>query len=115
MDIHEKYKDVPHFENIVEKGTLNIPSVFVFKGGCMELFPFLAACREFNCTVFFENENITVLPENDNFDNMVLSIYAAIAQNPKIAEDYIRYLSHYDDMQMNWVKGVHEAILKGQD
>lgn len=102
MDKYEKFKDVPHFESIIENGLLNIPSVFVFSGGNMELFPFLAACKELNCTVYFKNEDITVLPESDNFDNVVLSIYAAIAQNPKIAEDYIRYLSHYEEMQMNW-------------
>ena len=82
----------------------------MFKKGYEELFPFLYACEEFNCTVYFENEDITVIPNNDNSaTRLLLTIYTAIASNPKIANDYLRYLMNLNEM--NWVKGVHEPIL----
>lgn len=94
----ENLKDVPHFNLIVENEIINIPSVFMFKNGCKELFPFLYACKEYNCTVYFVNENLTVTPYEEVYQNMLLTIYAHIAEYPKIANDYIRYLSKIDDM-----------------
>lgn len=110
-DKTKRFSDVPHFELIVPDGKITIPSLFMFKGGCEELFPFLLACREMRCVVEFENEQIIVdyNGENKTVQDFVLSIYAHIAEHPKIAEDYIRYLSNLD--KMNWVKGVHEPIL----
>lgn len=103
MTKYEKYKDVSHFDLIEENGTVSILSIFLFQGGCSELFPFLQACKEYNCTVLFENENLTVKPhEKSTEQSMILSIYATIAQSPKIAEDYIRYLS----------SKMHDPILK---
>lgn len=93
MDKYEKYKDVPHFCLIEQDKTITIPSIFQFTGGAMELFPFLKACEEYNCTVFFENEGLFVKPNYPIEDNVRLSIYASIAENPKIANDYIRYLT----------------------
>lgn len=103
------FSDVPHYEVIRENGTVQIPSVFMFKGGCDELFPFLAACESLNCTVIFENEKIKVTPKGDNaFQNVTLSFYAFIAEQPKMVNDYLRYLQNIE--KMNWVNGVHEAI-----
>lgn len=109
------FDNVPHFDVIKENGKIIIPSIFMFKGGCQELFPFLLACREMKCVVEFENEQIIVDYSNENktVQDFVLSIYAHIAEYPKIAEDYIRYLRNID--KMNWVKGVHKPILEGDN
>jgi hypothetical protein len=68
--------------------------VFDFNGGAEELFPFLFGCKKLHCTVVFENEGITVYPNDDATEqSILLSFYAMIAKDPKIANDYIRYLS----------------------
>lgn len=93
MDKYERYKDVPHFDLIEQDKTITIFSIFQFTGGAIELFPFLKACEEYNCAVLFENEEIFIKPNYPIEDNIRLSIYASIAENPKIANDYIRYLT----------------------
>lgn len=98
---NDRLKDVPHFNIIVENGTIHIPSIFMFEGGCIELFSFLHACRETNCTVIFDNENLTVVPDEVEWaQNLMLSMYAHIAESPTIAEDYMRYLLNLD--KMDW-------------
>lgn len=89
---YEHYKDVPHFDLIKENETIILPSIFDFKGGCSEIFSFLAGCKAYNCTVVFENEDITVPPETDIPVTMKLSIYAMLAENSKPFDDYIRYI-----------------------
>lgn len=98
MTKHNRFKDVPHFALIKENGTITIPSVFMFKGGCMELFPFLAACSGYNCTVYFKNEDITVEPKSESLNNVLLTLYMSLVETPKIANDYLRYLSNIDSM-----------------
>lgn len=86
--------DVPHKELIRENETVTLFSVFDFAGGAEELFPFLYGCKQLNCTVVFENEGITVHPDgDDDMQNLLLSFYAAVAKEPKIAKDYINYLT----------------------
>ena len=88
------YKDVPHGELIKENETVTLFSVFDFAGGAEELFPFLYGCKQLNCTVVFENEGVTVLHDGDyGIQNLLLSIYASVAQEPKIVKDYIDYLT----------------------
>ena len=98
MTKHDRFKDVPHFTLIKENGTITIPSVFMFKEGCKELFPFLAACSEHNCTVYFENEDITVEPKSELMNQVVLTTYMSLVEVPKIANDYLSYLSNIDSM-----------------
>lgn len=100
MTKHNRFKDVPHFSLIKENGTITIPSVFMFKKGCKELFPFLAACSGYNCTVYFKNEDITINPDSEGTDKLLLTIYMSLIESPKIANDYLRYLSNIDFM--NW-------------
>lgn len=90
------FKEVPRGELIKENETITLFSIFDFNGGAEELFPFLYGCKKLKCTVVFENENITVKPcdENEAHQNLLLSFYAMIAKEPKIANDYIRYLSN---------------------
>lgn len=95
---------VPHDEIIIENGTISIPSIFMFNGGADELFPFLHKCREKKCTVRFLNEDITVKPDGDSYQNVILSIYVTIAAEPKMAHQYIRYLLNLDKMSWDEVK-----------
>ena len=79
----------PHSELIRKGETIEIDSVFQFRNGFEELNSFLNACSVANCTVKFLNENITAVPGESR---MLLTIYATIAADPKIAEDYMLYL-----------------------
>lgn len=112
----DRLKDLPHVDIIVENGEVHIPSIFMFKEGCDELFSFLFACRETNCTVVFDNENLKVVPGEEGLaQNIMLSMYAYIAVSPTIVENYMRYLLNID--KMNWeacenVKGEQEPILE---
>lgn len=88
------FKEVPRGELIRENETIKLFSVFDFNGGAEELFSFLFGCKQLNCTVVFENEGITVRPDgDDDMQNLLLSFYAAVAKEPKIAKDYINYLT----------------------
>jgi hypothetical protein len=87
----------------------------MFKGGSEELFPFLLACDEYNCSVYFENEKISYekkpLTEN-GMANVELAIYASIANDPKMVNDYIRYLGNFEAMK--WENVSYEPILKAE-
>jgi hypothetical protein len=102
--MNKKFDDIPHSELICTNGKIHIPSIFMFSGGCDELFPFLYACEKENCTVIFDNEDITV-NDGGNFQNILLSVYAFLAQNDnKIGSDYLRYLYNITNMKWDNVK-----------
>lgn len=101
MDKYERYKNVPHFDLIQENETITIPSIFQFKGGCTELFSFRQACKDFNCTVIFDNENLIMKPDGTGSHSALLSMCALIAEEPKIAEDYIQYLTKVSTGEMS--------------
>lgn len=87
------FRNVPHWESIVDNGEIKIASIFQFKGGCEELFPFLLECKEHECSVEFENEGIVVDKNGEsNIGDVGLSIYATLANDPKICVDYIQFL-----------------------
>lgn len=101
----EKCKDLPHFDLVVENGKITIPSVFMFSGGAEELFSFLFACEKLNCTVVFENEKITVTPDRDDtYTKLRLSLYADVAKGSKVVNDYLKYLSHIENMTWDKVQ-----------
>ena len=83
------YSDAPHFNLIRENETIEIDSVFQFTGGFEELNLFINACGAANCTVKFLNENITAEP---GASRLILNIYASIAGDPRMAEQYMVYL-----------------------
>lgn len=94
FDVREQsYKDVPHYELVVENEAITVPSVFMFTD-VGNLFAFLRVCEVKNCTVHFENEDLTVKPGNDTAMSLRLTVYMAIADNPKFVTDYIKYLSN---------------------
>lgn len=105
MKIHERYNTVPHIDLIIENGSITLPSIFMFEKDATGLFLFINCCRENNCVVTFENENLTIDPKGRvSNTNMVLQGYMNIISNPKFAEDYIKYLFHKDDMTWDKVK-----------
>lgn len=92
----KRLSELPHYDLIKENQTIELRSIFDFKGGSEELFPFLFGCEKKNCTVIFKNEDITVKPEDDedkSIQSIKLSLYAFIAKDPKIVKEYVRYLT----------------------
>lgn len=83
------YSDVPHFNLIRENETIEIDSVFQFKGGYPEMHSFLNACQDLNCTVHFDNEDLTVSPGENR---LMVNTYAAMAVDPRMMENYMIYL-----------------------
>jgi hypothetical protein len=105
MDKYEMYKTVPHFDLIEENKPVVIPSIFMFNSN-EELYPFLAACKEYNCKVFFENEKLIVSP-NDGIETTIeLFAYSTVVSCRKIGNDYVRYLSNLS--LMKWAKESNE-------
>lgn len=99
------FDNVPHADLVVKDGIIEIPSIFMFTGGPDELFPFLGACREKNCTVIFKNENITAEPEDRGVQLVKYGVYSTLAACPGFMSQYLRYRLNLDTM--NW-----EAISK---
>ena len=70
---------------------IKVASIFEFEGDVPKLFSFLHdAIPE---TVYFENEDITVEPDGDEFFNLQLCFYCYYYKNRKIADDYERWMS----------------------
>lgn len=67
-------------------------SVFEFSGGPQELFSYLFEQRRAGNTVVFTNEGMTVTPDASISEQVSLAVYASIAENPRVVEDYVRYL-----------------------
>ncbi len=86
---NKDYSDVPHYGLIRDNETIEIDSVFQFKGGFQELNLFLNACMARNCTVHFLNEDLTAEPGGNR---LTLNLYATVASDPELAERYLIYL-----------------------
>lgn len=105
MTLEEKYKDVPHFEIIKKDGYIEIPSIFMFQEGQSEYYPFLQACKEYNCTVRLVNEDITIKPDDEDMIRKVKEmLYFQMMQSPEIVENYIRYLLYKSSVSWDNVK-----------
>ena len=89
MTKYDKCKDVPHFDLIEENKPVVIPSIFMFTSND-ELYPFLAACEEYNSTVFFENEQLIIPPKSDINKTLEVFCYAAVVSCRKIGDAYVR-------------------------
>ena len=98
---YEMYRDVPHFDLIRENEPVVIPSIFMFESN-VELYPFLAACEAYNCTVFFENEKLIVPPKEDEVTRVKVLCYAAVMTCREVGDAYVRYLGNL--AQMKWAK-----------
>lgn len=100
MNKYEMYKNVPHFDLIKENEVITIPSIFMFANND-EFYPFLAACRSYECTVFFENESLMISPKDDVEKTLEVLCYTMVMSCRKIGDDYLRYLSNIDKMTWN--------------
>ncbi len=109
MKNQERYSTVPHIDLIEKDGDITIPSIFMFGKDTGGLFLFIDCCREMNCTLHFKNEGLHFNPtEYDSDTNMRLTCYMGIMARPKLAEDYIRYLVHQNEMVWENVKQQEE-------
>ena len=92
----------PHLELVVKDGTVTIPSIFMFKYSD-EVTVFIRHGKKMNCTIIFENENITIRPDSDDSDyRYKLYAYSSIIANREAGNAYCRYLGSLD--KMSWDK-----------
>jgi hypothetical protein len=92
-----------HLEVIVKDGTVRIPSIFMFEDW-IDVDPFLAHARKMNCTVIFENERITVEPNDYERVRRVISLFVTIISYREIGNAYVRYLGSPNEMSWDNVK-----------
>ena len=89
-----------HLDLIVKNGTVKIPSIFLFQY-FEDVTIFLNHAKKENCTVIFENEDLTVTPDNDD---MVIrgkvSIFSSIIACREIGNAYVRFVGNID--KMSW-------------
>lgn len=87
------HRDVPYWDKVVDDGEISVASIFQFKGGLVEIFPFLYECKEHNCGVTFENEDLHIGKEGATTEqNILISMYAIFAQDSTICKKYIDYI-----------------------
>ena len=92
-----------HLELIVKDGTVRIPSIFMFEDW-VDIDPFIQHAMKMNCTVIFENERITVKPD-DYVDAMrTIGIFKMIVSYREIGNAYVRYLGSPNEMSWDNVK-----------
>lgn len=94
-----------HLELIVKNGTVRIPSIFMFEH-FEDVTIFLNRAKEADCTVIFENENVEVAPNNDDFGvRTKIHIYSAMIANRELGNAYLRYLGNIDKMSWDNARG----------
>ena len=92
--------DTNHLDLIVKNGTVKIPSIFLFQY-FDDVTRFLNHAKKQNCTVIFENEDLTVAPnENDAGIRAKINIFATIIACREIGNAYVRFVGNID--QMSW-------------
>lgn len=93
-----------HLELIVRDGTVRIPSIFMFED-YLDITEFLNYASKMNCTVVFENENITRNPSNDDtYVRSKLEMYSVMVGTREFGNSYVRYLGSPEKMNWNNVK-----------
>jgi hypothetical protein len=96
-----------HLDVIVKDGTVRIPSIFMFEDW-IDVDPFLTHARKMNCTVVFENEHITVEPNDYESVRRMVSLFVTIISYREIGNAYVRYLGNPNEMSWDRVKGENE-------
>lgn len=89
----------PHFEVIKEKSKIKVPSIFMLEN-TETLFAFLMACGRHKCTVFFENEGLTVNPKRSAEEDFTLLWYMMISKSDEIIEKLQKYRENAE--KMSW-------------
>lgn len=94
-----------HLELIVKDGTIRIPSIFMFEH-FEDVTIFLNNAKKANCTVIFDNENMTVVPGEDDFGiRTKIHIYTTMIANRELGNAYVRYLGNIEKMTWDNVRG----------
>lgn len=94
-----------HLELIVKDGTIRIPSIFLFED-FEDVTIFLNHAKKANCTVVFDNENMTVAPDGgDSVVRTKVHIYTTMIANRELGNAYVRYLGNIDKMSWDNVRG----------
>ncbi len=86
-----------YLDYIEENSTVKIPSIFLFKQ-FDDVTAFLAHARNANCTVFFENENLTISPTTE--DQEKVNIFSTVVSHREIGNAYSRFVWNID--KMSW-------------
>ena len=92
-----------HLEIIVKDGTVRIPSIFMFEDW-VDIDPFIRHAGKMNCTVVFENEHITVEPNDYESVRRTIGLFATIISYREIGNAYVRYLGSPNEMSWENVK-----------
>ena len=92
---------------------LSLFSVFDFEDHT-HLFSFLHEQQKAGRTIYFENEDLTILPETSIETSVTLSCYMAVKCCPEIVKHYIDWLVSKNSQQNDSERsqGQHEPILK---
>ena len=92
-----------HLDIIVKDGTITIPSIFMFEDWVM-IDPFISHARKMNCTVIFENENLTVLPNDYESVRRHIEFFRTMMSYRELGDAYVRYLGSPKKMRWENVK-----------
>lgn len=99
-------------KQVVENGDVCIDSVFRFEKNPQDLPVFLRMAQKKNCTVVFENEGYRFTPDDSDDDSLLLqSVLIYMGMGKTLFGKRVNYLMNLLTND-NWVKGVHEPILK---
>lgn len=80
--------------SIQQDGTLVIGSLFELERNYFDVSSLIQKCKEQNCTLRFENEDITISPgayDDDGSLRAQITAYCMVAAYPQAAIDYVRY------------------------
>lgn len=90
----EEYKDVPYLDIISTQGEIRIASIFQFLGGVAQIHQFVRACAAFGCVAHFENEKLTIAPDDDSIEtSSTISTYGFLSENRKLKADFMSFLT----------------------
>lgn len=90
--------------SVIKDGTLTIGSIFELQRSYFDVSPLIQECAKQNCTLRFENENITIQPgayDNDGSLRAQITAYCMVATYPQTAIDYTRYCYSLADKKKN--------------
>ena len=92
MTLNERRNRFPHGELIVPDSHIVLRSMYQFKDS-PEVYAFLQGCKTENCSVYFQNEDISVNRDGVmSVPEIAIAVYMHMKEQPKAVEDYLRFL-----------------------
>lgn len=93
MTLEERRDRFPHGELIVPDGHLILKSIYQF-ADTDEVYAFLYGCKKEHCSVYFQNEDISVNREGRmNVPDIAIAVYMHMKENSNIVAAYLRFLA----------------------